>query len=70
MAEKINLDGDDDSALFHDDDKDDDDHVTISPQKQPHKSELQNQWETMLEDNEPGLVDPYNRVTSEGELVM
>ena len=62
MAEKINIEDDNDNAIFYDED----DQVSL-PSKS-RKTDLKDQWDTMLEENAPGLVDPYNKVSSEGNV--
>ncbi|XP_072034407.1 coiled-coil domain-containing protein 191-like [Amphiura filiformis] len=59
MAEKINLEDDNDNDIFDDDDVD-----LHMVSKRTQKTDLQNHWESMLEENEPGIVDPYNKVSS------
>ncbi len=65
MAEKINLEDDNENDIFHDDDLDQ--HLSS---RRTEKTDLQNHWETMLEENEPGLVDPYNKMASSGTYIL
>ncbi|XP_022108360.1 coiled-coil domain-containing protein 191-like, partial [Acanthaster planci] len=62
MAQKCGLDGEDDDLKYFVDDEDVSDYTAS---KQAAKSDLKDQWNNLLAENDPVAADPYNKMSSE-----